>query len=150
MEIEKELKQTTFRNEYYKLSVNLIFSCNWLLEKIKLILEKEDITYQQYNILRILERSPSALSTLQIRERMLDRMSDTSRIVERLVLKNFVDKKPCHYDKRLVDVTLSEKGRELLERLNASLEALDAICSNLSKEEAVTLNGLLDKLRDKD
>jgi len=150
MQIEKELKQTEFRNEYHKLTVNFLFSYNWMLEKIRKVMEKEDITVQQYNILRILERSPSALSTLQIRERMLDRMSDTSRIVERLVLKGMVDKKPCHYDRRLVDVTLSDKGKELLLRMNECNDELDSIFSNLTTEEAETFNRLLDKLRDRD
>ena len=84
--------------------MNIIFSSNWLLEKIRQILEKEDITPQQYNILRILKGSATPLSTLQIRERMLDRMSDTSRIVERLLKKGWVHKVVCASDKRLVDV----------------------------------------------
>ena len=87
MGIEKDIQQRSFRNEYQKVTVNIIFSASWLTEKIKTFLESEDITSQQYNILRILKGSKEPLSTLQIRERMLDKMSDTSRIVERLLKK---------------------------------------------------------------
>ena len=150
MEIGQEIKQLKFRNEYHKSIVNVIFTSNWLLEKMRIMLDREDITHQQYNILRILKGSASPLSTLQIRERMLDRMSDTSRIVERLIKKGLADKKLCSYDKRLVDITLTGKGFELLERLEGMNDEIDAIVHGLSTEEAVALNNLLDKLREND
>ena len=85
MGIEKDIQQPVFRNDYQKAMVNIIFSANWLTERIKIFLESEDITLQQYNILRILRGNTKPISTLQIRERMLDKMSDTSRIVERML-----------------------------------------------------------------
>ena len=113
MGISKEVQQTNFRSENHKAMVNLIFSSNWLIERIKKFLEKEDITHQQYNILRILKGSGKPLSTLQIRERMIDKMSDTSRIVERLLKKDLAHKVVCIHDKRLVDVTITNKGLSL-------------------------------------
>lgn len=86
---------------------------------------------------------------MQIRERMLDKMSDTSRIVERLLKKDLVNKETSSYDKRLVDITISEKGTVLLESLDKQDDKLDAIAASLSMEEAKTLNALLDKLREK-
>lgn len=148
MGIEKDIQQQLFRNEYQKATVNIIFSANWLQEKIKNFLDTEDITPQQYNILRILRGHKEPLSTLQIRERMLDKMSDTSRIVERLQKKNLVEKKTCPTDKRLVDVVISKKGLTLLEKLDRKNNELDQMLHNLSAEEAQTLNGLLDKMRD--
>lgn len=147
MGIEKDIQQQTFRNEYQKAAVNLIFSSNWLNEKIKLFLDTEDITSQQYNILRILRGSKTPMSTLQIRERMLDKMSDTSRIVERLQKKGVVEKKVCPADKRLVDVVISKKGLALLEKLDRKNAELDNILQSLTPDEAKTLNNLLDKLR---
>ncbi len=147
MNIEREIQQTSFRNEYQKATINLLFSSNWLLEKIREFLEKEDITHQQYNILRIIRGSQQPLSTLQIRERMLDKMSDTSRIVERLMKKELVAKKICMMDKRLVEVTLTDKGIKLLDRLEMSNQQLDDIAANLTMDEAKELNTLLDKLR---
>ena len=149
MGIDKDIQQENFRSIYQKLSINLIFSTNWITEKIKNILQEEDITPQQYNILRILRGSKKPLSTLQIRERMLDKMSDTSRIVERLVKKELVEKKTSNIDERLVDVSIAESGLELLKRLDQKNEELDAILQNLSPEEAAGLSDLLDKMREK-
>lgn len=148
MGIEKDIQQQVFRNEHQKATVNIIFSANWLSEKIKNFLDTEDITPQQYNILRILRGSKEPMSTLQIRERMLDKMSDTSRIVERLQKKGLVEKKTCPADKRLVDVVISKKGLALLEKLDRKNTELDSIVNALSAEEANTLNGLLDKMRE--
>jgi len=94
MGIEQDIQQTNFRNEYQKLGINIMYTANWLNEKISSILSQEDITQQQYNILRILRGAEKPLSTLQIRARMLDKMSDTSRIVDRLVAKELVEKTP--------------------------------------------------------
>ncbi len=128
--------------------INLLFTYGWILEKIKGFLAKEDITHQQFNILRILRGShPRPLSTLQIRERMLDKMSDTSRIVDRLVLKGLVKKNPCSADKRLVDVTITEKGQKLLKKLDGEPDHISEVMGNLSEKEAETLSTLLDKLR---
>lgn len=148
MSIDRAIHQSKFRNEYQKVMINIIFSSNWITEKQKRFLDPEDITPQQYNILRILRGSAKPLSTLQIRERMLDKMSDTSRIVDRLLLKSLVEKRPCETDKRLVDITISEKGIAVLERLEIRNHELDHMVSDvLTQEEAATLNSLLDKMR---
>lgn len=147
MGIEKDIQQENFRSIYQKLSINLIFSNNWITEKIKAVLHEEDITHQQYNILRILRGSKKPLSTLQIRAQMLDKMSDTSRIVERLVKKELVEKKVCDTDKRLVDVIISPTGLDVLKRLDEKNEELDAILQNLTPKEAAQLSDLLDKMR---
>jgi DNA-binding MarR family transcriptional regulator len=148
MSIEKEIHQQTFRNNRQKAMINLLYTYGWVIEKIKAFLAQEDITHQQYNILRILRGAhPEPLSTLQIRERMLDKMSDTSRIVDRLILKELVQKSTCPKDKRLVDVVITEKGQDLLRKLDAQSEDMDRLIENLSEEEAATLSFLLDKLR---
>ena len=128
--------------------MNLLFTYGWAIEKIKEFLSHEDITHQQFNILRILRGAhPKPLSTLQIRERMLDKASDTSRIVDRLLLKELVEKHTCPKDKRLVDVTISEKGKALLQRLDDLSEKMDVATGNLTDEEAEQLSTLLDKMR---
>jgi DNA-binding MarR family transcriptional regulator len=146
--IEKDINQNTFRNIKQKAMINLLFTYGWAIEKIKDFVAKEDITHQQYNILRILRGAhPKPLSTLQIRERMLDKASDTSRIVDRLVLKELVEKRTCSKDKRLVDVTITEKGQALLARLDDAAAEMDGVMNNLSETEAEELSSLLDKLR---
>jgi len=149
MGIEKEIHQEKFRSVKHKAMLNILFTNGWFTEKMKNILAPEDITPQQYNILRILRGSfPQPLSTLQIRERMLDRMSDTSRIVDRLVTKQLVKKVVCNKDRRLVDVTITEKGQNLLKRLDSQVNNMDSILSNITEKEAQTISNLLDKLRD--
>jgi len=148
MGIEKDIQQTNFRNEFQKMGINIIYTANWLNEKMGQILSTEDITQQQYNILRILRGSDVPLSTLKIRERMLDKMSDTSRIVDRLIVKGLVEKTACVKDKRLVDITVTKKGLQLLEKLDALNVHIDSILKGVSEKEANTINEILDKLRE--
>jgi DNA-binding MarR family transcriptional regulator len=148
MGMEKDRQQTNFRNEFQKMGINIIYTANWLNEKMSQILATEDITQQQYNILRILRGSDCPLSTLKIRERMLDKMSDTSRIVDRLIVKGLVEKTACLKDKRLVDITATKKGLQLLEKLDALNEQIDSILKGVSEKEATTMNQILDKLRE--
>ncbi len=150
MPIEKEIPKSYLRNSSHKTLVNILYTSNWILERLKEFLADEDITHQQYNILRILNNSETPLSTLKIREQMLDKMSDTSRIVERLLKKELVNKRVCATDKRLVDVTISEKGLTLLHRLEKKTDELDSITSHLNTEDIDIVNQLLDKIREKE
>ncbi len=147
MGIEKDINQQTFRNDYQKAAINLIYTYHWLNEKMKIYFDNEGITSQQFNILRILRGAGVPISTMQIRERMLDKMSDTSRIVDRLVLKGLAQKNVCKNDKRLVDVSITAKGKKLLEKLDTHEKDMDATFGNLSDSEAMQLNKLLDKIR---
>jgi MarR family transcriptional regulator, 2-MHQ and catechol-resistance regulon repressor len=149
MGIEKDIQQAKFRNPQQKAAINLIYTLSWMRERTKLIFDSEDITPQQFNILRILRGSfPQPLSTLQIRERMLEKMSDTSRIVDRLIAKGLVKKITCKNDRRLVDVIITDKGKKLLERLDTRQDEIDGVLSNLSEKDANILSDLLDKIRD--
>jgi MarR family transcriptional regulator, 2-MHQ and catechol-resistance regulon repressor len=149
MGIEKDIQQARFRNPKQKAGINLIYTLSWMREKTKSIFEAEDITPQQFNILRILRGSfPQPLSTLQIRERMLEKMSDTSRIVDRLIAKGLVKKITCKNDRRLVDVIITDKGKKLLERLDTRQDEIDGVLGNLSENDANILSDLLDKIRD--
>ncbi len=148
MSIDKDIQQSKFRNAYQKAAINLIYTVGWLRDKTKCIFEEEDITPQQFNILRILRGSfPQPLSTLQIRERMLEKMSDTSRIVDRLIAKGLVKKVTCKTDRRLVDVIITDKGKKLLEKLDLKENDMDGALGNLSENDANILSDLLDKIR---
>ena len=147
MSIDKDINQRKFRNEYQRAGINLIYTFNWVTEQMKQLFDQYDITAQQFNILRILRGAGEPLSTLQIRQRMLDKMSDTSRIVDRLIKKGLVKKITCKADRRLVDVSISEKGLKLLEKMDRHDTDMDAVFKNLSEPEAKTLNKLLDKVR---
>jgi DNA-binding MarR family transcriptional regulator len=147
MTLEKDINQQVFRSEYQKAILNLIYTFNWVNEKINKRFEPFDITQQQFNILRILRGAGQPLSTLQIRQRMLDKMSDTSRIVDRLVKKGMVKKTISREDRRLVDVLLTDKGKKLLQSMDTMNEEMESIFKYLSNEEAKLLNVLLDKVR---
>lgn len=148
MKIEDEIHQKQFRNEYQRAAINLLYSYSWLTTRIKQFLSQYDITMQQFNVLRILRgQHPESISTSVIRERMLDRNSDASRIVDRLHRQKLVDKQPCPSDRRLVDVRISSKGLKLLETIDQSQQTIEDFLANLSEDEAKELNRLLDKMR---
>jgi DNA-binding MarR family transcriptional regulator len=147
MTLENDINQHVFRNEYQKSVLNLIYTFNWMNEKFSRRFEPFEITQQQFNILRILRGAGQPLSTLQIRQRMLDKMSDTSRIVDRLIKKGLVKKSVCREDRRLVDVLLTEKGKKLLQQMDELNPEFDAVLQNLNPGEARLLNDLLDKIR---
>jgi DNA-binding MarR family transcriptional regulator len=150
MSLEKDINQPKFRNEFQKASINIIFTFNWLTEKTKEIFEREGLTSQQFNILRILRGAGAPLSTLQIRQRMLDKMSDTSRIVDRLIIKGLVKKTISKIDKRLVDVSITDKGKKVLAKLDKCEDQMDAVIKTISEAEAKILNKILDKMRNSD
>ena len=148
MEIGKAIQQTRFRNDRQKAIVNILYTHGWLMERIKGHFGNAGVTPQQYNILRILRGShPTPLTVLDLKSRMLDKNCDASRLIERLIVKGFVKKKPCANDKRRVDIVINPKGLELLAKLDEQDQQVDNILQNLTTEEAAELSRLLDKLR---
>ena len=148
MKLEDEISQDKFRNEYHKAAVNLIFTFSWLRSYQEKVFKPNGITSQQFNILRILRgQHPKPANIKLIRERMLDRMSDCSRIVEKLRAKGLIERTICPADRRHVDVIITKKGLDLLAKLDAVSEEADKFLSNLNEKEIKQLNSLLDKLR---
>lgn len=148
MKIEEAIHQSEFVDEWHKATVNLLYTTNWLENQIKAVLKPYDVTMQQFNVLRILRgQHPEPISINQIRDRMLDRMSDASRIVERMVKKGWVERKTCSSDKRLVDVVILPLGLNVLKEIQEHQPEMNTFISNLSAVEANQLNQLLDKLR---
>lgn len=147
MGISEDIQQKNFKSMRQKAAINIFFTNNWLSERNRCFLAEENLTTQQYNVLRILRGShPDPLSTLKIRERMLDKMSDTSRIVDRLVIKKLVEKTTCITDKRLVDISISELGLQLLAKMDQK-DSIEVHLKGLTETEAETLSKLLDKVR---
>ena len=148
MSIEKDINQSKFRNEFQKSSVNIIYTCNWMNEKIKSYLDEFELTSQQFNILRILRgQYPKPATVNLLKERMIDKMSDASRIVDRLVQKELVSRCTNTKDRRAVDVRISDKGLDILSKMDGEFKVKDILQKNLTAEEAATLSDLLDKLR---
>ncbi len=148
MNIENEIQQTKFRNEYHKAAANLLFTSNWLSNQVKDFLKPHQITFQQYNVLRILNgQFPKKVSIQDIKDRMIDKMPDVSRIVERLRKQALIEREVSENDRRVVKLTINEKGRELLAVLSHYYDEMDAILANLDNQEIEILNQLLDKAR---
>jgi len=147
--LEQEIHQSTFKNPYQKAIVNLIYTGNWVNSLHGSVLKKEyGLTVQQFNVLRILRgQYPEPASVSLIIDRMLDKMSNASRIVERLRKKGLVERKACKSDRRQVDVLISEEGLQLLKRLDEDAKRFSNPVENLDSAEVARLNELLDKLR---
>lgn len=148
MKLEDEIVQNKFKNEYHKAVVNIIYTFNWLNEKQINQLKPYDISLQQFNILRILRgQHPKPATVKLIKKRMIDKMSDVSRLVEKLRVKGLVDRNICSHDRRNVDVFITKKGLELLSQLDPKEKEMEEFMSNLNEKEIEQLNFYLDKLR---
>ncbi len=148
MKLESEIVQKKFKNEYHKAIVNIVFTYNWMIEKQTKQLKPYDISLQQYNILRILRgQHPNPATVKLIKERMLDKMSDVSRLVEKLRVKGLAEREICQHDRRNVDVCITKKGLELLKELDPKEKEMEEFMSNLDEKEIEQLNIYLDKLR---
>ncbi len=148
MKIEEAIKQKSFGSEIEKMVINLIYTGNWILANNAQALKPFGLTTQQYNVLRILKgQHPKPAAVSLVNERMLDKMSNASRLVEKLRQKGLVDRSTCPKDRRQVDVQLTDKGLKLLEEATETLKSASENYHSLSEDEANTLNRLLDKLR---
>ena len=147
MNLEQEIKQKAFRSEQSKLIVNLIYTYNQLKSRIATVLKNEGVTMQQYNVLRIVNGSgEEGITTSEIRERMLDKMSDASRMVDRLESMELLLKQRDRDDRRVLHVFLTEKGQALVQRLMQQ-DTIDQLASGVKEESAQQLNKLLDSFR---
>lgn len=148
MKLEDELRQVIFESVYHKMLLNVIYTGNWIEGKNTSELRKYDITNQQYNILRILKgQHPKCANISLIQERMLDRRSDASRIVERLRLKGLVERYLDENNRRQVKVTITQKGLDLLDDICKNSLTSEQYQRLISQDEAVLINNILDKIR---
>ncbi|MCB9231548.1 MAG: MarR family transcriptional regulator [Bacteroidia bacterium] len=148
MKLEDEIKQKSFRNPQQKLVINIIYTYNWLTSQMQASFKRSGLTMQQYNVLRILRgQYPNPSPLTLIRDRLLDRQSDVSRLLDRLVTKGWITRENCQEDRRKMDVLISESGLELLSKLDQEVNDLESVLSELDDAEATLLSDLLDKLR---
>ena len=148
MRIEEEIQSTKFEDNYQKAVININYTQNWLSNHLRGEFDKFNLTMQQFNILRILRgQYPKPATVNLLKERMLDKMSDASRIVDRLVQKELVSRCTNTCDRRAVDIRISDKGLEVLSKIEVEFKTKDLIKGNLTQDEALQLSDLLDKLR---
>lgn len=147
MKIEDEIK-SKFRNEKHKVIVNLHFTQLAVTQRLNEVLKEFNVSLQQYNVLRILRgQHPNAASIGLIKERMLDKNSDVSRIIDRLNEKKVVIRKECKLDRRQKDVSISSKGMELLKAMDSGVESVEDAIGAISEADAKKLNETLDEIR---
>ncbi len=148
MKLEDAIKQPRFKSEVEKLSVNLLYTGSWYNAISLKTLKPFGISPQQYNILRILRGQYPKPATIQlIKERMLDEMSNVSRLVEKLRAKGLLERHTCPDDRRAVDVVITRQGLDLLTEIAPVLTKANSVLGALNETEARQLNALLDKLR---
>ncbi len=148
MSIEEDIKQSHFRTDYQRAIVNLAYTHSWLLSEQTRLLKPYGLTMAQYNVLRILRgQHPQPATVNTIIERMMDKMSNASRIVDKLLAKGLVLRQPCCQDRRAVDVLITDEGLALLAQLDTQQAVWEKLTNRLTEREACRLSRLLDKLR---
>lgn len=148
MEIEEEIKQIKFDDSFHKVVLNIRFTGNWLYNTISRVLKPYGISEEQYNVLRILKGQHPQPSPLQlISERMINRMSNATRLVEKLRRQGLVSREVCPKNRRKVDILITDQGLDLLKEIKPKLDREMQKVNTISPEEAEELNRLLDKIR---
>ena len=149
MQIEKAIKQSKFNDVYQKLVVNMLFTSNWLRDGQNSLLKQYDILPQHYNVLRILKgKHPDPSSPSDIKEVMIDKGNDVTRLLDKLVHKGLVKRNLCEENRRKMDVYITEEGLKLLKDIEKPLQNfLTDIKQRISEQEAESMSSLLDKMR---
>lgn len=147
MKIEEAINHKKFRSEQQKAILNLYYTVSWIEKEQKKFFKKHNVTMQQYNVLNILKSvQPEKISTSDIKKRLTDSNPDVSRMVDRLEALKLITKKTNKNDKRLIEVSITPKGLQLVDKLNKNISKLDEVLK-LSSKDAKELNKLLDKAR---
>lgn len=148
MKLEESIVQQHFKSQQHKATVNLLYTGYYIKQIIRKMLEPYDVTEQQYNILRILKgQYPNAARISLVKERMLDKSCDASRLIERLRIKGLVKRKEDGVDRRAAAVTITKKGLTLLEKIGEKIDFEKMLFNETSEEDFLILNELLDKIR---
>ncbi|WGH76063.1 MarR family transcriptional regulator [Tenacibaculum tangerinum] len=143
-DISKDIN-SKFPNNKIKAFINIKYTANWINSKENEFFKQYSISAQQFNILRILKGANKAIKVQTIKDRMIERAPNATRLMDKLYEKNLIDRERCEHDRRVVYINITQQGKELLEEINANLD-LDFI-QNLTEEESIQLSELLDKIR---
>jgi len=136
---------STFANNRIKAMLNILYTAGWISNKQNEFFKSYGISPQQYNILRILNGADEPLNVQVIKERMIERSPNATRLMDKLCVKQYIDRLPCEHDRRVVKIAITEKGKELLNTIPKNFNK--EILKNLSEKEAEKLSEILDKMR---
>ncbi len=148
MQLQKEIQASKFESVHQQAVINVVYTANWCNDQLRQAFLPYNVTTQQFNVLRILRgQHPDPCTISLLKARILDKMCDASRIVDRLVQKELVLKTTNKSDKRAADILITKKGLALLEEMDQNIDLSSPVSANLTEEETETLNALLDKMR---
>ncbi len=142
-----EIIKTNFKTPQQKAIVNLRFTANYFINFQNSFMLEFDLTMPQFNILRILRGAKDSLSVNSVKERMVERSPNLTRIMDKLVSKDLIKRFQCNDDRRAVFIEINEKGLELLQKIDVKMEKINLFPQNLTDDEAEQLSYLLDKIR---
>lgn len=137
--------QSRFPNEKVKVLINILYTANWITSVQNTFFKPFGISPQQYNILRILNGAHQPLKVQTIKERMIDRAPNTTRLMDKLCAKKLIERIPSETDRRVVHIIITEEGKALISTIGSDLNI--SLVDNISEQEALELNNLLDKMR---
>ncbi len=148
MGIKEEIKQSKFQSAKQMAMINIVYTANWIRDNQQNIFKKYDILPQHYNILRIVNgKFPEAVSPSDIKEVILDKGRDLTRLVDKLVSLGLLKRQLCENNRRKMEIFITVKGQELIKESKAEISELMEKTINISEEEAQVLSDLLDKIR---
>ncbi|MDQ4139943.1 MAG: MarR family transcriptional regulator [Bacteroidota bacterium] len=149
MKLEEEIKQKSFKSPHHRMMVNIMFTGNYVQKRLLCMMRSFGISPQQHNVLSILRgQYPNPCSLGDIQERMLDRMSNATRLVDKLLEKNLVARCQCTANRRKIDITITEAGLALLKQIEEKIPPFEELFPAITPEEATILGQLLDKARE--
>lgn len=150
MKIEDAIKTDKFVNERHKAMINIKYTANWMGQMINGALKKYKISIQQFNVLRILRGAKKPISVNEVRDRMVEKTPNITRLMDKLLEKGYIQRFRCEEDRRVVYVEISQNGLDLLQKLEDDkvVESMPPFMENITEEEAKIINDCLNRLRD--
>ena len=143
-DISKDIN-STFANNRIKALLNILYTANWISSYQNEFFKPYGISPQQYNILRILKGAGEPINVQLVKDRMIERSPNATRLMDKLCAKNYIERLACDHDRRVVKITITKEGNALLDAIPVNLNK--ELLKNLSEEEAEQLSNLLDKMR---
>lgn len=149
MRIEQAINQRKFKDDYHKIVVNLLYTGNWLRDALGANLKEHGLLPQHYNALRIIKgRHPDPVSAGDIKDVMLDKASDVTRLLDKLEKLEYVQRRLCPHNRRKMDISITPQGLKLLSDVDILMDTFyDDLADRITEAEAATLSDLLDKIR---
>jgi DNA-binding MarR family transcriptional regulator len=146
--IDEEIK-SLFESEHQRALVNILFTANWLKNIHADALKKYDITTQQYNILRILRGAKGWMAMNDVKGRMIEKSPNTTRLADNLIKSEYIERRRCDEDRRVVFVQITKKGLAFLKKMDSdkSFDLSKDFAKHISKKEAKKVSALLDQIR---